>query len=272
MTTQQVDINKWQEICQKGFNGDKTTNDFILFLEGCGKKDQESIHWTTTDAAFQAYLSELNIASHQSHIYTISNTDWAQLQDTKRQVRMAWHEERQMQLSEHLKTRLNAPSSSCPLSAQYQRMEGLHDYIKTSTDLGTVPFLRGLVGFLRYQLVHKDRLAEWHMSEYVLTQKEEDAMDRDVDVLQQVLGFQLIYKDDTVVIPIDQNEEVVEQVLIWRMNPDLTDHDINEMLKALPKDQNTQGYQLSDIERQQQALSLFRWLYQIVLNCFSHLF
>jgi hypothetical protein len=265
MSTPQVNINKWQEICKNGFSGDKLANDFILYLESCSKKHKDTITWTTTNPDFQLLFNDLNIP-HQGTVFSIQNATWLQLYETKRQERTTWHEQRQLQLKHHLATCLK--SSTCVVSEQYRRLEELEAVLKTA-DLGTVPLLRGLVGFFRYQLVHKTRLAQWHMDEYVVTQKDEDAMERDIHLLKQVLGFQLVYNDndndnDDTVIPMEQ-----EQVLTWRMNADLSDHDINEFLKKLPKDQNTQGYQLSPIERKHEEVGVFQWLYQLVLRCFS---
>jgi hypothetical protein len=260
MSTPQVNINKWQEICKSGFSGDKLANDFILYLESCSKKHQDTITWTTTNPDFQLLFNDLNIPHHDT-VFSIQNDTWLQLYETKRQERTAWHEQRQMQLKHHLTTCLN--TSTSVVSAQYQRLTELEAYLKT-VDVGTVPLLRGVVGFFRYQL-YKPRLAQWHMDEYVVTQKDEDAMERDIHLLKQVLGFQLVYNDnDDTVIPMEQ-----EQVLTWRMNADLSDHDINELLKKLPKDQNTHGYQLSPIERSHEEVGVFQWLYQLVLRCFS---
>ncbi|CAO3629503.1 unnamed protein product [Mucor hiemalis] len=116
------------------------------------------------------------------------------------------------------------------------------------------------------------------MSEYVLTQNNEDAMESYIRLLRGVLGFQLVYKDDEdenrLAIDMDNTpKEQSESDLIWRMNPNFDNQFIQDILSCLPKEHNTTGYQSSALipRNQPSHTNLIQWIYDLFTHCLSFL-
>lgn len=280
-----MSLDFWRTTCTKAFNNDAEANDFVLFVEGCRTQQASNgvYTWTTTRPDYEQQLQQLGCQPVEgvSSTWMLPSEALIALNETKRTARTEWHTQRQLTLKKHLDETLALINSPLDINND-QRLALVRQFMKNhETDLGTVPFLRGLVGFLKYQLHDKRIVAEWTMSEYVLTQNNEDAMESYIRLLRGVLGFQLVYKDDEededrLAIDMDNTpkEQGKEADLIWRMNPDLDNQFIQEILSCLPKEHNTTGYHQSTalIPRNQPPhTNLIQWIYDLLTQCLSFL-
>ncbi|KAI7904130.1 uncharacterized protein BX663DRAFT_451708 [Cokeromyces recurvatus] len=281
-------IQFWNDICTKAFNNDPDANDFVLFFEGCKIPQHDDTglilySWTTLREDYQQKLQQLGCAIQQSKPdelqFTLSSEELTLLFNEKSKIRTKWHSNRQKALKEHLNKLLQQPLTLLTLNSKH-RLALVKQFVEDyGSDLGSVPFLRGLTGLLKYQLEHPQSIAEWSMNEFLLTQNNEDAMDAYIRLLRGVLCMQNIYQDDindTVAIDIDTVCEQPESILIWRMSPELDDKLIRDILKSLPniKDVQKHGYKVTDIPRKQSTSehqTLFQWVYEIFSYCLSFL-
>ena len=269
-------LELWEDLCKRAFNDDTEANDFVLFIEGCKVQQADTCIWTTDKPQYVQWLQQLGCQSTTDCTFTLSDEAVMELNKTKREARSAWHRERQITLKKHLDDTLVLVNAPLDITNEH-RLALIKEFIKShETDLGSVPFLRGLVGFLRFQLRDSRYVAEWKMNEYILTQNNEDAIESYIRLLRGILGLQLVYQDDeddhSDRIAIDMADKE-EPVLLWRMNPHLDDHFIHQVLKCLPKEHNTTQYQFSPlIERTQPThTNLIQWIYQMITHCLSFL-
>ncbi|KAF7727131.1 hypothetical protein EC973_007992 [Apophysomyces ossiformis] len=284
-------MEQWRQLCIEAFDNDKRATDFILFVEGCGKTTDEG-HAVTLNPtvseheAFRPMLEQLGFqrisnetaATTSAATYVLPVTTWTAYVQTKRKAREAWHEQLQARLSRQLDEAL--PQFEPLLLTHDQRMALVREFARQhGVDVGSVPFVRGLVGWLRFQL-RKDQLAEWSISEYVLTQNGEEAMLAYLRLLRGVLGMTLVYRDPTEnSVAIDMTP--TEPHVTWRMSESLSDRHLSDILRALPQGPSAQTYQWSDIPRKTSPSSithllvypqsLFQWLYLLIQRCFSFL-
>ena len=281
----------WESLCIKGFNGDQEANDLILFLESCGRLVPSgfSVIASSLNETNRSLLDQLGFVQQQGNDneYILHGDQWSSFLEIKRNARVAWHEQRQRELRQQLNDTLKQVQPLAGINDQ-QRLALVKEFAhRFANDVGVIPFKRGLVGLLRYQLF-KYHLAEWECYEYVLTQNGNDVMMEYVRLLQGVLGFQLVSKhrqnqeQDSVAISIQQQgQDDDEEILIWRTSDQLNDHIIADILNVLPREQAVQGYRLSNISRPHQVkLSPFiiglhhpqffvQWVRQFVSHCFS---
>ncbi|KAI9266826.1 hypothetical protein BDA99DRAFT_506772 [Phascolomyces articulosus] len=288
----------WEELCIKGFNGDEEANHFILFLEGCGQLKNNGFTVVATSLKDQerSYLDQLGFVQQQENDqeYSLPGNQWSLFLETRRNARVRWHEQRQLELRQQLNDTLKHVQALGTGVNEKQRLALVKEFAhRFANDVGCIPFMRGLVGFLRYQLF-KHALTEWECYDYVLTQNGTDVMIEYVRLLQGVLGLELVSKqqqqgqegDDNVAITMDgtrqqQQQDTEDQILIWRMNDQLTDQALSDILSVLPREQAVQGYRLSNINRSHQVkLSpliiglhhpqfFVQWIRQFLLQCFS---
>lgn len=284
-----MSLDFWKTTCTKAFNNDAEANDFVLFIEGCRTQQASNgvYTWKTTRTDYEHQLQQLGCQPvlDKPSTWMLPSEALIALNETKRAARTEWHTQRQLTLKKHLDETLALINS--PLDINYdQRLALVRQFMKNhETDLGAVPFLRGLVGFLKYQLRDKLIVAEWTMSEYVLTQNNEDAMESYIRLLRGVLGFQLVYKDededeeDRLAINMDNNtpkEQNETDLIVWRMNPDFDNQFIQAILNCLPKEHNTTtgGYHQSTalIRRNKPShTNLIQWIYNLLTHCLSFL-
>ncbi|KAI7859983.1 hypothetical protein BDC45DRAFT_495429 [Circinella umbellata] len=280
----------WENLCIKGFNGDQEANHLILFLDSCGRLTPNGflVIGSSLNETERSLLDQLGFVQQENdNEYILHGDQWSSFLEIKRNARVAWHGERQRELRQQLKDTLKQVQPLAGINDQ-QRLALVKEFAQRfANDVGTIPFKRGLVGLLRYQLF-KYQLAEWDCYEYVLTQNGRDVMVEYVRLLQGVLGFQLVSKQqqnqegDSVAISIQQQgPDDDEEVLIWRTSDQLNDHIISDILNVLPREQAIQGYRLSKISRPHQVkLSPFmiglhhpqlfvQWVRQLLSHCFS---
>ncbi|CAO3645004.1 unnamed protein product [Cunninghamella blakesleeana] len=273
----------WKDLCIRAFDNDKRANDDILYIEGCGQleEDEYKVKLPQThdhyDALHQTLIS-LGFTNSQEEgqkkdYYIISSQTWSSFIEIKRNSRMEWHAALQQRLSKQLKLALEQIQQPLILTS-FQRLVLVKEFMRNhSTDIGSVPFLRGLVGCLRYQL-YKTQLIEWQIDDYILTQNGEEAILDYIRLMRGILGFELIndhHHDDTVAINIPSppsslnssnininndsiNNNEHPTLLTWRINANLSDQDLIDILDCLPKQQSTLGYSLSNHQRPTQAL------------------
>ncbi|KAI8140928.1 hypothetical protein BJV82DRAFT_621615 [Fennellomyces sp. T-0311] len=270
----------WKELCFKAFNGEEAANHLILYLEGCGKLTGTG--FTVTKSALsnddRALLEQMGFIQQEDE-YTLPGDQWPTFLETKRTTRVEWHEQRQRELRQQLNDTLKQVPVLGGVNEQ-QRVAIVTEFARRfATDAGVIPFMRGLVGFLRFQLF-KDQLADWQCYEYVLTQNGQEVMVEYVRLLQGVLGFHLVSKQEQeqqVVISIEAADQD-DPILTWRMSELLSDHALSDILSVLPKDQAVSGYKLSGIARPVRlsptmALHhpqyLVQWIRHLLLHCFS---
>lgn len=271
----------WHNLCVNAFNDNTLANDFILFFDGCKTTlPDSSFSWKTSSPDYQYNLQQLGCHQLENDTFTLPSETMSIFMSEKRKARSEWHVKRQMELKQHLQVTLKNISTS-PLDlnndqkiALVKEFTSIHE-----TDLGSVPFLRRLAGVLRYQIQHKHNVVEWKMSEYILTQNNEEAMESYVRLLRGVLGMQLVYQDDdehnndTVAIDMDNNK-ATDPELIWRMSPDIDIDLLQSILKYLPKQEQTfEDYKVTDIPRNQihKHKNIFQWIYDILGHCLSFL-
>jgi hypothetical protein len=260
----------WQQLCLRAFDNDTVANDFVLFVEGCKTSVPEGYVWTTQQPEYQQYLCDIGCTQSSPEKFILSSEALVRLSEIKKIARTEWHVHRQEQLKRHLKQTL---AEIQPLSelTHPQRLALVKEFASThKADLGSVPFISGLRGFLRYQLAHKDYLIEWPMTEYILTQNNEEALEAYVRLLKGVLCMQLVYRDETQDVTIDIDDS--QEILLWRMNPDLQNNMIHDILNCLSGNNNTtSNYQKSSIPRIQHKQSLLDWIYTLLSHCLSFL-
>lgn len=262
----------WRELCIHAFDNQTEANDFVLFVEGCKTATDNGYVWTTQRPDYQQLLCNIGCSNDTQHSFTLSSETFARLAQIKREARTEWHRRRQEELKTHLKKTLAEIHSLSDLT-QTQRLALIKEFVNAhKTDLGSVPFISGLRGFLKYQLAHKDRLAEWSLSEYVLTQNNEEATEAYVRLLKGILCMQLVYQDE-----VETNESIAidiehQETLLWRMNPNLSNSAIRDILHSLPSSSvDNSSYRLSDIPRQQKEQSVLDWIIQWLTHCLSFL-
>lgn len=255
----------WETICIQAFNNDADSSNFILFFEGCKNltQDEQAYFWKTHE--YQDGFEKLGCLLQDNNAFLLSLSDYATLSLIKSQARTQWHSNRQIELKQHLDRALNA-ISPLPLDITVeQRLALVREFmLNHETDVGSIPFVRGVVGFLKYQLQQRQFLVDWEMSEYVLTQNNEDAIDSYIRLLRGVLGLQLVYKDQET-----KDETVIHMqppVLVWRMNYDIDNSFIYQCLACLNKNPQTTtpftDYKVTDIPRKQK--NLIDWIYEIL--------
>ncbi|KAI9304464.1 hypothetical protein BJ944DRAFT_266793 [Cunninghamella echinulata] len=269
----------WKDLCLRAFDGEQKANDAILYIEGCGqlKQDEymvklpqhhdnyETLHQTLVSLGFK----------EKAYEYTLPGEAWSSFIDIKRKSRMEWHAHLQIRLFKQLQEALGRIQEPLLLTSA-QRLVLIQEFIRNhATDVGSVPFLRGLVGCLRFQL-YKTQLVEWQVEDYILTQNGEEAILDYIRLIRGVLGLQLLDQDklnnDSVAIniPIPSPSQSINKndhqttYLTWRMNANLSDQDLIDILDCLPRQQSTLGYSLSTNQRPTRALlpssPLLRWL------------
>lgn len=271
-----LNIQFWKEQCESAFSGNTRSNDFILFFEGCKTLSENGLDYTWNTDNFDTEFQQLMQQDSSKGTWQLPVSEYTTLANLKNDMRTQWHSQRQQQLRQHLKQLLNQIQPLLDLSPE-QRLSQLRSFLTDyATDLGAIPFIRGLVGFFRYQLQHPSSLVDWQMSEYVLSQNNEEAMTSYVHLLGGVLGLQLVYQDNeenTLVIPMEPSQDDVYYT--WRMNPDFDNAFIEQALSSFTKQQrqeatNTSNYRMTDIPRKaQEHQSLFQWLYHLVCQCLS---
>lgn len=267
------------------FNNNTLANDFILFFDGCKTAMPEGRYsWNTSNPDYQYNLQQLSCVQLDNDTFTLPVETVNTFISEKRKTRSEWHTKRQMELKQHLQQTLKNVSTS-PLDLNDdQKMALVKEFVSIhETDLGSVPFLSRLAGFLRYQIQHKHNVVEWRMSEYILTQNDEEAMESYIRLLRGVLGMQLVYQDDdnehsnnTVAIDMhsNANKAATDPELIWRMSPDIDIHLLQNILKYMPKKAQTfEDYTATDIPRTafHEHRNILQWIFDILGHCLSFL-
>ncbi|KAL0144312.1 hypothetical protein V8B55DRAFT_1485484 [Mucor lusitanicus] len=280
----------WCNLCMNAFRDNTLANDFILFFDGCKTPtpDGSAYSWKTSSPDYQYNLEQLGCARQvdQDNTFVLPAETVNMFINEKRKTRSKWHEERQMELRQHLQQTLkNVSTSPLDLNAD-QKMALVKEFVSIhATDLGSVPFLKRLAGFLQYQIQHKHHVVEWRMSEFILTQNGEEPMESYVRLLRGVLGMQLVYQDDdndndndAVAIDMQSNNNATDPELVWRMSPDIDMHLLQDVLKCMPKQAQTstfEDYTVTDIPRtaphHQQHRNILQWLFDMLGHCLSFL-
>lgn len=275
----------WSNLCMNAFNNNTLANDFILFFDGCKTAMPEGRYsWKTSNPDYQYNLQQLSCVQLDNDTFTLPVETVNTFISEKRKTRSEWHTKRQMELKQHLQQTLKNVSTS-PLDLNDdQKMALVKEFVSIhETDLGSVPFLSRLAGFLRYQIQHKHNVVEWRMSEYILTQNDEEAMESYIRLLRGVLGMQLVYQDDdnehsnnTVAIDMhsNANKAATDPELIWRMSPDIDIHLLQNILKYMPKKAQTfEDYTATDIPRTafHEHRNILQWIFDILGHCLSFL-
>ncbi|KAI9024406.1 hypothetical protein CLU79DRAFT_746995 [Phycomyces nitens] len=271
-------VEYWREICTKAFNGDPQAEQTVLAIEKLNQTTTDTINITPTNlpgdhALTPDILENLGftlVPHHTPPTYQLPTILLKAMAQTKREAREQWHVDRQIALSRHLDESLLI---SVPVLTHTQRFTLLKEFTKThSGNLGSVPFLRGFIGFLEYQQRHPKHLVEWQLREYALTQNGEDCMLDYIRILR-VFGMQLVYRDQ---MPEQSVAITMEDPFItWRMNDQLSNQDIQDILKSLPKQTAAKDqYQVSNLPRSnliEKPHSLLDWIRYLIFTCFSYL-
>ncbi|CEP16620.1 hypothetical protein [Parasitella parasitica] len=271
----------WRNLCQNAFNNNTLANDFILFFDGCKTSSTDGrLTWMTTNPDYQYNLQQLGCNQLDDNTFSLPNETVNIFMGEKRQARSEWHVKRQVELQQHLQETLKNVGTPLDLNRD-QKIALIKEFTSIhQTDLGSVPFLTRLAGFIRYQIQHKQNVVEWKMNEYILTQNDEEAMESYVRLLTGVLGMQLVYHDDAddsgaVAISMDgDNGRAKDPELIWRMSPDMDLYLMQEILTYLPKQaQRFDEYFVTDIPRDEfhENQSIFQWLLNLLNYCLSFL-
>ncbi|KAL0075026.1 hypothetical protein J3Q64DRAFT_1776358 [Phycomyces blakesleeanus] len=275
-------VEYWRQVCTNAFNGDPRAEQIVMSVEKLNQTTTDTIIITpakqqpgqpprglTVDT-----LENLGFKltpSSTPPTYQLPTILLKAMAQTKREAREQWHIDRQIALSRHLDESLQ--HITVPHVTGTQRLALLQEFSRThDTNLGSVPFLRAFIGFLEYQLKHPKNLAEWQLSEYALTQNGEDCMMDYIRILR-VFGMQLVYRDQ---MPEQAVAITIEDPFItWRMNDQLSNRDIQDMLKLLPKHTGAKDqYQVSGLPRLsfiEKPQSLLGWIKYMIFTCFSFL-
>lgn len=297
-----ITMDAWKDLCLKAFDGDEEANHVILFLEGCGKLTSTGYAVSAAAASSnkpkdEELLEALGFVKDDGTIYTLPGDQWSQYLESRRHWRMEWHADRQREFARQLHECLAEvkPLSTGAVSDP-QRLALVTEFAQRfATDVGSIPLFRGLVGFIRYQLF-KNRLAEWRCYEYALTQNGHDTIVEYVRFLKGVLGLELVYPPTTqqssqsanngdVILDVQEEPNQPRDddvpVLIWRMNGQLSDHHLSDILRVLPREQGIQQYSLSDIPRHSHMSPIMgihhpqlfiQWICQFLHHCFRSIF
>ncbi|KAL9544477.1 hypothetical protein MBANPS3_007606 [Mucor bainieri] len=278
----------WCNLCMNAFRDNTLANDFILFFDSCKTPMPDGRYsWKTSDPDYQYNLQQLGCALLDNDTFTLPVETVNMFINEKRKTRSKWHEERQMELRQHLQQTLKNVSTS-PLDLNDdQKMALVREFMSIhATDLGSVPFLKRLAGFLQYQIQHKHNVVEWRMSEFILTQNDEEPMESYIRLLRGVLGMQLVYQDDdnehnngTVAIDMQSSarKTATDPELIWRMSPDIDIRLLQNILKHMPKQAQTSttldDYIVTDIPRtaSHEHRNILQWILDILGHCLSFL-
>ncbi|KAL7316321.1 hypothetical protein PS15m_005428 [Mucor circinelloides] len=275
----------WSNLCMNAFNNNTLANDFILFFDGCKTALPDgTFSWKTSNPDYQYNLQQLCCIQLDNDTFTLPSETVDTFTNEKRKARSEWHVKRQMELKQHLqKTLKNVSTSPLDLNND-QKIALVKEFVSIhETDLGSVPFLSRLAGLLRCQIQHRHNAVEWRMSEYILTQNDEEAMESYIRLLRGVLGMQLVYQDDdnehshdAVAIDMNgsNNKAATDPELIWRMSPDIDIQLLQNILKYMPKQAQTfQDYKVTDIPRTatHEHRSVLQWLFDILGHCLSFL-
>lgn len=232
----------WESTCTRAFNNDAQSSHFILFFESCKSlsPDKQTYLWNTRE--YRDELEQLGCFSQDNSLFSLSIHDYAVLTRIKSQARSQWHRKRQIELQRHLRKALQSPVPLLDITV-LQRLALVQAFMSNHEgDVGSVPFIRGLAGLFSYQLQQHRFLVEWEMSEYVLTQNNEDAIDAYIRLLRGVLGLRLVntIKDEAIVSQ--------EAIYVWRTNPVITDHAfLKRCLTCLNQPPNKNNYKVTDI-------------------------
>ncbi|CAO3652109.1 unnamed protein product [Mucor fragilis] len=249
----------WSNLCMNAFNNNTLANDFILFFDGCKTAMPEGRYsWKTSNPDYQYNLQQLSCVQLDNDTFTLPVETVNTFINEKRKTRSEWHTKRQMELKQHLQQTLKNVSTS-PLDLNDdQKMALVKEF-------------------------HKHNVVEWRMSEYILTQNDEEAMESYIRLLRGVLGMQLVYQDDdnehsnnTVAIDMhsNANKAATDPELIWRMSPDIDIHLLQNILKYMPKKAQTfEDYTATDIPRTafHEHRNILQWIFDILGHCLSFL-
>lgn len=285
-------MDAWKDLCLKAFDGDEEANHVILFLEGCGKLTSTGYAVSATASnklKDQDILEALGFVKDSGTIYTLPGDQWSQYLESRRHWRMEWHADRQREFARQLHECLAQVKPLSPEAvSDPQRLALVTEFAQRfATDVGSIPLFRGLVGFIRYQLF-KNRLAEWRCYEYALTQNGHDTIVEYVRFLKGVLGLELVHppsqsanEGDVILDVQEESRDDDVPVLIWRMNGQLSDHHLSDILRVLPREQGIQQYSLSDIPRHSHMSPIIgihhphlfiQWICQLFHHCFRSIF
>ncbi|ORX49810.1 hypothetical protein DM01DRAFT_1308645 [Hesseltinella vesiculosa] len=274
-------MEAWEALVAKAFDGDSDANDVVLFIEGCGQTTTDGYTVTLNEASSDraitlTQLGFTKVDHEQKQQYVLPSATWAALVDGKRLARTQWHKRKQQQLIQTLHDALAATDglqSSEPLD-NTERVARVKAFMQQhATNVGSIPFLRGLVGFLTFQL-YKPRLAQWHMDTSVLTQNGPETIVQYVLLLKTVLGFRVEASPmDAAVISMTDEPQQDTPDLVWRMNASLTDESLLQLLRQLPSAQTSHPFTLTACARSSSAMlpssPLLRWILLVFRRCFG---
>lgn len=251
-------MDVWRKTCLEAFDGDESSSAFILHLEQQGRIEGSVfiVHHVTAPK-HQSLCEALGFTPcpDSSHSYQLPRDAWAVFLDAKRNIRSEWHRQQQQRLSDALTAALRTPPDPMATShyGRGRRRLAVAAFTRQfKHSMAAIPFFQGLVGFLHFQLF-KDRLAEWHLDPSVLTHT--GSIQDYVHLLRDVLGFQLVSSSS-------ENDDII----IWRMADNLSDADLSDILRLLPKHHHydTYSYHLSLVHRSSHHL--------FMLLCHPYLF
>ncbi|KAI8093485.1 uncharacterized protein BX664DRAFT_329820 [Halteromyces radiatus] len=305
-------MDVWNKLCMQAFDGDQQADEFILLIQQCGKTSLEDLSFQvkieSCNEKQEQLLLSLGFTPIDEQIYSITGEQWKAFGEAKRLQRKKWHEALQKRLEQHLREALDRIQQPLTLT-HVQRLVLVREFSRNHIkDPGSVPFLRGLVGCLRAQL-YKRKLVDWQVTEYVMTQNGEEPMMDYIRLIRGVLGMKLVFRKHG--SQIDDSLEHLEKIprngmvtldmtatshfepshttapvitaaaaatdddnyMIWRMNPDLSDEQLADILESLPRQQCNQNYPLSQVTRSTSALlpssPILRWLTKVIRRCLS---
>jgi hypothetical protein len=305
-------MDLWNELCTKAFDGDEQANDVLQIIQRCGRMNVEDNSFTIKledddhDRMQQKQGNLLTLLGFTAdpihhHTYVLPGNTWTSFNEAKRQRRMEWHAALQQSLTLRLKAcidRIQVPLDLMP----GQRLVLVQEFARNhGNNVGSIPFLRGLVGCLRAQL-YKRQLVDWQVAEYVLTQNGEDAMMDYIRLIRGILGMTLVFRKDgshddtkhmvaldmtgvaapftspqeTTAVPVMAAAAAVEDddhYMIWRMNSALSDQELTDILECLPRQQCNQCFPLSPVVRSNSSLLpssfILRWISLLFRRCLS---
>ncbi|KAG1441832.1 hypothetical protein G6F56_011315 [Rhizopus delemar] len=236
----------WYDLCTRAFDNETIANDFVLFVESCKLPKPDGFVWTTDQVNYQSYLEQMGCKLTPEGFY-LSNSELAHLSEVKKRARQDW----QTRLQQELKACLtHALEQAQPGSFSHtERLSQLKTFI-AQTDLGSVPIVSGLKGFLNYQLTHKDRLAEWSLSEYAFTQNGKEHIQPYVNLLKNTFDFK---------------QSQTEDELVWRMNPNLENSELYQLLACIPGHTATTHYRQTETIRFHKQ-GILDWFYILLFQ------
>ncbi|CAG8549488.1 11859_t:CDS:1 [Acaulospora colombiana] len=227
-------LPKWEEICTEFFdNNDENLEAVIRLVEFATRSDGKvTLNFTMIDKRLRIEeIETLLIKIGFVNGVMLHPQEFDKYLETKRKVRTEWHRRKAIELFKELdELLLSKPFIYTPA----HRLSEFKTYVtQYHNSIGAQPFIRGLQQVFQLQS-GQFTIASWTFLDDILTQNGPDFMRSTVNLLVNVLAFTHTIQE------VDEGGDR-GSLRTWYVNVELSDGEINSLLKVFPKNKKALG-------------------------------